>query len=65
MNSAVDLSTNSATISPQTRAEEARSKTTAYLRIGLALFGLAMIGGVAGSYYMNTLNIIDSPYVGP
>jgi hypothetical protein len=65
MNSAVDLSTNSATISPQTRAEEARSKTTAYLWIGLALFGLAMIGGVAGSYYMNMLNIIDSPYVGP
>jgi hypothetical protein len=65
MNSAVDLSTNSATISPQTRAEEARSKTTAYLWIGLALFGLAMSGGVAGSYYMNLLNIIDSPYVGP
>jgi hypothetical protein len=26
------------------------------------LFGLAMIGGVAGSYY--TMNIIDAPYVG-
>ena len=66
MNSAVDLSTNSATISPQTRrAEEARSQSTVYLWIGLALFGLAMIGGVAGSYYMNTMNIIDAPYVGP
>ena len=65
MNSAIDLSTNSATISSQTRADEARSKTAAYLWIGLALFGLAMIGGVAGSYYMNTLNIIGSPYVGP
>jgi hypothetical protein len=29
------------------------------------MFGLAMIGGVAGSYYMNTMNIIDAPYVGP
>jgi hypothetical protein len=62
MNSAVDLSTNSGTISPQTRAEEARSQTTAYLWIGLALFGLALIGGVAGSHY---LNITDAPYVGP
>jgi len=63
MNSAVDLSTNSVTISPQTRAEEARSKTTAYLWIALALIGLAMIGcGIAGSYYTN---VIDAPYVGP
>jgi hypothetical protein len=62
MNSAVDLSTNSATISPQTRAEEARSQSTAYLWIGLAFF---MIGGVTGSYYMNMMNIIDAPYVGP
>jgi hypothetical protein len=65
MTSAVDLSTNSVTSVPQTRAEEARSKTTAYLWIGLVLFGLVIIGGVAGSYYMNTLNIIDEPYVGP
>ena len=65
MNSAVDLSTNSVTISPQTQAEEARSQSTVYLWIGLALFGLAMIGGVAGSYYMNTMNIVDAPYVGP
>ncbi len=65
MNSAVDLSTNSVTSAPQTRAEEARSKTTAYLWIGLVLFGLAMIGGVAGSYHMKMLNIIDAPYVGP
>jgi hypothetical protein len=64
MNSAVDLSTNSVTSVPQTRVE-APSKTTAYLWIGLALFGLAIIGGVAGSYYMNMLNIIDAPYVGP
>jgi hypothetical protein len=63
MNSAVDLSTSSATISPQTRAEEARSKSTAYLWIGLVLFGLAVIGGVALSYHMNM--IIDAPYVGP
>jgi hypothetical protein len=65
MNSAIDISTNSVTISPQTRAEEARSQSTVYLWIGLALFGLAMIGGVAGSYYMNTMNIIDAAYVGP
>ena len=65
MNSAIDISTNSVTISPQTRAEEARSQSTVYLWIGFALFGLAMIGGVAGSYYMNTMNIIDAPYVGP
>jgi len=65
MNSAIDISTNSVTISPQSRAEEARSKSTVYLWIGLALFGLAMIGGVAGSYYMNTMNFIDAPYVGP
>ena len=65
MNSAVDVSTNSVTSVPQTRAEETRSKTTAYLWFGLTLFGLAMIGGVVGSHYMNTLNIIDSPYVGP
>ena len=65
MNSAVDLSTNSVTSSLRTRAEEARSKTTAYLWIGLVLFGLAVIGGVVGSYHMNMLNIIDEPYVGP
>ena len=65
MNSAIDISTNSVTISPQSRAEEARSQSTVYLWIGLALFGLAMIGGVAGSYYINTTNIIDAPYVGP
>ena len=44
------------------RAEEARSQSTAYLWIGLAFF---MIGGVTGSYYMNMMNIIDAPYVGP
>jgi hypothetical protein len=55
MNSAVDLSTNS-------RAEEARSQNTVYLWIGLALFGLALIGGVAGSHYANA---VEAPYVGP
>ena len=63
MNSAVDLSTNSVTISPQTRAEEARSRTTVTFWIALALVGLATIGcGIAGSYYTN---VIDAPYVGP
>jgi len=63
MNSAVDLSTDSATISHQTRVAESRS--TAYFWIALTLFGLVMIGGVAGSYYMNMINLIDAPYVGP
>jgi len=62
MNSAVDLSTNSVTSSPQTRAEEARSQNTGYLWIGLALFGLALIGGVVGSHYANA---VEAPYVGP
>ena len=34
------------------------------LWIGLALFGLAIVGGVALSYHMNMMNIIDA-YVGP
>jgi hypothetical protein len=64
MNSAIDLSKTtslSATTSHQI------SPRSVYLWIGLALFGLAMVGGVAGSYYMNMIhapNIIDA-YVGP
>jgi hypothetical protein len=57
MSSATDLSV---TTSHQV---ERRSRTAMFFWIGLALFGLAMIGvGVAGSYYTN---IIDAPYVGP
>ena len=58
MNSATDVST---TTSNQI------SERSVYFWIGLALFGLAMVGGVAGSYYMNLIhapNIIDA-YVGP
>ena len=64
MNTATDLSTTtslSATTSNQI------SERSVYFWIGLALFGLAMVGGVAGSYYMNLIhapNIIDA-YVGP
>ena len=61
MNSVTDLSTTtslSATTSHQI------SPRSVYLWIGLALFGLAMVGGVALSYYMNMMNIIDA-YVGP
>jgi hypothetical protein len=61
MNSATDLSTTtslSATTSHQV------SPRSVYSWIGLALFGLAMVGGVALSYYMNMMNIIDA-YVGP
>jgi len=61
MNSAVDLSTNSATISHQTRVAESPSQTPAYFWIALAFFGLAMIGGaVAGSHYPDI-----AAYVGP
>ena len=61
MNSATDLSTTtslSATTSHQI------SPRPVYFWIGLALFGLAMVGGVALSYSMNMMNIIDA-YVGP
>ena len=61
MNSATDLSTTtslSATTSHQI------SPRSVYFWIGLVLFGLAIVGGVTLSYYMNMMNIIDA-YVGP
>ena len=60
MNSAVDLPT-SATISHPPKVAPFRSRTV-YFWIGLALFGLVLIGGVEASHYTN---IVDAPYVGP
>jgi hypothetical protein len=47
MNSATDLST---TTSLSATTANQISERSVYFWIGLALFGLAMVGGVAGSY---------------
>ena len=61
MNSVTDLST---TTSLSATPSHQMSPRSVFFWIGLALFGLAMVGGVALSYYMNMMNIIDA-YVGP
>ena len=61
MNTATDLSTTTS-LSPTTSNQI--SERSVYFWIGLALFGLAIVGGVALSYHMNMMNIIDA-YVGP